>query len=116
MTLRLIDKQSENEINVETYFRIKNTIFSSVNNDNNEKKRQRIDAFINNIKEISLCNQYASDPLKKLDKCSSYLFTNESNPEVVIHFKTKLNDIIQFNMAWFMPNGKRKGNRIFEIN
>ena len=116
MTLRLIDKQRKNEINVETFFRIKNTIFTSVNNDNNEKKRQRIDAFINNIKEISLCNQYASDPLKKLDKCSSYVFTNESNPEVVIHFKTKLNEIIQFNMAWFMPNGKRKGNRFFEIN
>jgi hypothetical protein len=106
--MRFVDRQRENEINVETYFRIKNTIFSGGNNDNNEKKRQRIDAFINNIKEITLCNQYTSDPQKKLDKCSSYLFTNESNPEVVIHFKQNLNENIQFNMTWFMPNGKKR--------
>jgi len=121
LTLRFksrIDNQAWNEITLETYFRIKNSVFFTNTNKNetkteeeaNKKIIRNVDVFIKNIKEIALCNEYTPDPQKKLDKCSSYLFTSESNPEVVIHFRENLNNV-KFNIAWLMPNGKKN----FEI-
>ena len=82
------------------------TYFKAIKREKYRNDTTDVNLFVQSINELALCSDYQSIYSKKLDRCRSYLFDQQSNPEFVIQFNNNYKALKSFEIIWFSPSGK----------